>query len=110
MNDKLLGLAEKVTKSVMAALDGPELSPTVILQSGLSMLPKLYAILSERPIGHTDAADIIRSECIAAERSKLEELAHLPLWLGTIDELANKALDELNTPNMEEREELYGSN
>ena len=67
--ERMIGLSAligDIESAIRNALADPEITPAVILQSGLSILPKLYTLLSEQPIGSTDpdklARDLVRQD------------------------------------------------
>jgi hypothetical protein len=76
--DGLRVLIERITAAVLAALNNPETPPSVILQSGLSALPKLYAItgeLSKEPTEEQTIAMKMIPDSVAAmlyERENME--------------------------------------
>jgi hypothetical protein len=56
--DGLRVLIARITAATLAALNDPLTPPAVILQAGLSALPKLYALMGELGKGSTDEQSI----------------------------------------------------
>ena len=57
----LITLITDIEASVRKALSNPETSPAVILQSGLNILPKLYALMDEQKIGSGDPEELAKN-------------------------------------------------
>jgi hypothetical protein len=71
IND-LRALIGDITERVRAALNHPELSPAAVVQSGLSALPKLYALAQAQEIGLTDDDEIARSSISSSFETMLK--------------------------------------
>ena len=96
---KLSGLIERVIEAVGGAFDNADLPPVVVLQSGLSVLPKLYAMLDARKIGSVNSVTLAngKSNYIAS------------LWGSDETEINNvlqSAYKELEIVNKEPQEAL----
>ena len=55
-------LIADIEAAVRRALNNPETPPVVTLQAGLSVLPKLYALMNGQSIGPLDAEKIIQQD------------------------------------------------
>ena len=71
----LRGLISEVITSIRSALQNPELSPGVILQAGLTALPKLYAIVAENETGIIDPRNLASDMASSAANSLILELS-----------------------------------
>jgi hypothetical protein len=105
MNDKLFGFIEQITVAITKAFKNPDLPPAAVIQSGLGALPKLYALVSERDIGDSDAAKILRKKQDAQACDELFHLAQPALSRREMDRQLKAAFAELNTDEGEKNKE-----
>jgi site-specific recombinase XerD len=90
---RIASMLEEMTACLAAALKNPETPPAVIVQAGLSALPKLYALVADRNSGETDVFKIIHQRESAEALSEVFDRPSLDI--ATIKKRKQSALKEL---------------
>jgi predicted transcriptional regulator len=81
-----------IEAAIRRALNNPETPPVVTLQTGLSVLPKLYALMDGQSIGPLDAEKIIQRDA-----DPLRNLMNDSVSTGDIMKILKQAGEELRS-------------
>ena len=96
--ERMIGLSAligDIETAVRDALSNPELPPAVIIQSGLGILPKFYAMLKMQSIGPDSSVEIAR----LASRKKTNYLDDVfaPVNIELMEDLLSRAVTEMQS-------------